>query len=294
MGLVYRGGRPYFYRSVRRGGRVTSKYLGSGPVALWLAAVAGRERSAGRRDRGRLLAAEREADRIYDRVETAVCAALGLLGYHRHDRGAWRRRRDMDNALTTAGGTAVAAKPPLTSQEARELFDRANAGGEAVLAELRDYLTADPKGVRVAELFGNPGGTAAEALVNRFSGDEVAIKMAAKLKWAELRRELAGPDPSPIERLLADRAAYCWFWLYTLEMWVHQKAAEPRTVDQVDFLEKRTDRAHRRYLSALKSLAAVRRLETPARVLTVTKSVSTRLNVSERPAPEHLIDEPAD
>ena len=30
MGLVYRNGRPYLYRSVRRGGRVTSEYLASG------------------------------------------------------------------------------------------------------------------------------------------------------------------------------------------------------------------------------------------------------------------------
>ena len=39
MGLVYRNGRPYLYRSVRRGGRVTSEYLGRGIDALLIAAL---------------------------------------------------------------------------------------------------------------------------------------------------------------------------------------------------------------------------------------------------------------
>ena len=34
MALVYRGGRPYFNKSVRRGGRVTSEYVASGESAV--------------------------------------------------------------------------------------------------------------------------------------------------------------------------------------------------------------------------------------------------------------------
>ncbi len=30
-------------------------------------------------------------------------------------------------------------------------------------------------------------------------------------KLAKLQAELGGPDPSPIERLLAEREALCWF-----------------------------------------------------------------------------------
>ncbi len=39
MALVYRNGRPYLYRSVRRGGRVTSEYLGRGIDAQLIAAL---------------------------------------------------------------------------------------------------------------------------------------------------------------------------------------------------------------------------------------------------------------
>src|SRR5262249_1606950 len=38
MALVYRNGRPYLYRSVRRDGRVTSEYRGSGEVAELMSA----------------------------------------------------------------------------------------------------------------------------------------------------------------------------------------------------------------------------------------------------------------
>jgi hypothetical protein len=39
MALVYRNGRPYLYRSVRRGGRVTSEYVAGGIAAQLIAAL---------------------------------------------------------------------------------------------------------------------------------------------------------------------------------------------------------------------------------------------------------------
>ena len=44
MGLIYRDGRPYLYRSVRRGGRVTSKYLAGGIDAQLIATLEDIER----------------------------------------------------------------------------------------------------------------------------------------------------------------------------------------------------------------------------------------------------------
>jgi hypothetical protein len=100
-----RGGRRYYYRSVRRGGRVEKEYLGGAP---WVDAAARLEEM----DRER-----REWERFEQRAEeerlaaataplAEFCAAVELLarvellaaGYHRHDRGAWRRRRGETNA----------------------------------------------------------------------------------------------------------------------------------------------------------------------------------------------------
>jgi hypothetical protein len=100
MGMVERGGRPYYYRSVRRGGRVTSEYRGSGQLAELAASldVVERERKEAERQAGR---AEREADEReeaaiaewFDRIEALTRVAIEAAGYRQHKRGEWRKRR---------------------------------------------------------------------------------------------------------------------------------------------------------------------------------------------------------
>ena len=97
MGFDRRG---YYYRSVRDGDRVLRVYLGNGPVAQ-LAALMVQERRSGRRAlslawqaREAALAGPedrlRELDELAERMTRATLLAAG---YHRHDRGLWRRRR---------------------------------------------------------------------------------------------------------------------------------------------------------------------------------------------------------
>ena len=99
MALVRRNGRPYRSRSVRRGGRVTSAYRGSGPGAARLGAMdAARRaeeaaaRAAWQAERERLDAQERAIVAWFDRVQELADTALVAAGYHRHKR-QWRRRR---------------------------------------------------------------------------------------------------------------------------------------------------------------------------------------------------------
>lgn len=62
MALVYRDGRPYLYRSIRRAGRVTSEYVASGIDAQLIAALEADEREGRRADREADRAERREAD----------------------------------------------------------------------------------------------------------------------------------------------------------------------------------------------------------------------------------------
>ena len=95
------GGRRYYTRSARRNGRVKRLYVGAGDV--------GEAAAAADRDRRATRDAERESMRstfshlaevdaqvavLCEAAETAARAWLLLGGYRRHDRGAWRRRRD--------------------------------------------------------------------------------------------------------------------------------------------------------------------------------------------------------
>jgi hypothetical protein len=99
MGWEQRRGRSYYYRKVREGGRVRSKYVGSGLVAQICAGDDGNKR----RDRAAKHAADRatrQAEAAIDRqlasVESAIAAmthaTLFAAGYHKH-KGQWRKRR---------------------------------------------------------------------------------------------------------------------------------------------------------------------------------------------------------
>ena len=95
---------------------------------------------------------------------------------------------------------------------------------------------------------------------------------------ARLRKEVAGDDPSPVERLLADRVALCWLALHDAEIRFAQ--AKDLTIKQAEFWQKRIDCAHRRYLSAIKTLATVRRLAFPALQVNIARKQVNTIAVS--------------
>src|SRR3954452_19201129 len=100
MGLVYRNGRPYLYKSVREGGKVKSRYVGSGEDALLINALEtidrdeqDYERHQQRAERKRLDDLERALDEMAEQARDLAREALTAAGYHQHHRGEWRRRR---------------------------------------------------------------------------------------------------------------------------------------------------------------------------------------------------------
>jgi hypothetical protein len=101
MAWELRGNRSYYYRSVRRGGRVIKEYVGTGRVAELYArldALARERRANERQDRAveqdSWNALEAQTDELIRITDALVAATLTVAGYYRHDRGAWRRRRE--------------------------------------------------------------------------------------------------------------------------------------------------------------------------------------------------------
>lgn len=76
---------------------------------------------------------------------------------------------------------------------------------------------------------------------------------------------LAGPDPSPVERVLVESAGLDWLFLRVAEanMVGCYVSDERLTIPQSEHTQRRVDRAHRRLLATLKTLATVRRLGVP-------------------------------
>jgi hypothetical protein len=99
MAWEQRGPQTYYYRSVRRQGRVTKDYLGTGPLAA-LSAAEDTERQAQRQaeaeawrqERAALEAVDQQIDAWWNAGRVLLKATLYAEGYYQHDRGEWRKR----------------------------------------------------------------------------------------------------------------------------------------------------------------------------------------------------------
>jgi hypothetical protein len=100
MGWKQINGRSYFYRLVREGDRVRSEYVGAGETASLVALLVASERTereverqAWKTERGQADSEDRELAEWCDRIEALASTVMVAAGYHRHDRGEWRRKR---------------------------------------------------------------------------------------------------------------------------------------------------------------------------------------------------------
>ena len=96
------GCRRYYYRNQNVAGRSVRRYVGTGPVAELAAAaddlrklkrvIAARERKA---EQAHHCEAGTPLRALCGVTDVLSRAALVAAGYHQHDRGAWRRCRDL-------------------------------------------------------------------------------------------------------------------------------------------------------------------------------------------------------
>ena len=161
-----------------------------------------------------------------------------------------------DHGLGERGpaGAEVPGDNPLLG-ELQALSGRAQAGEPGADRELRAWLGRHPE---VWRHFGDLAKHAEHAWLELIGGPDPMLKASVALRAAELRSELGGASPSPLERLLADRVVACWLQVHHADAVAAQ--ARDQSLKQADCSSKRQDRAHRRYLSAMGALTAVRRL----------------------------------
>jgi hypothetical protein len=165
-----------------------------------------------------------------------------------------------------------------------EFLKRAQEGDESMLPLVR-RLIQEP-GV-VDRLGGDLGRSVERELVQRTVGNNLLLREALLCKLESLRSEHAGPDATLPERLLADRVVLSWLALHEAE--INNERTVWLTIAQADFHRRRIDSLHRRFLSAVKTLATVRRLAVPvlrgklnAHAGTNGKGAALRPNVLEK------------
>lgn len=98
-----------------------------------------------------------------------------------------------------------------------------------------------------------------------FCGDDVLMAQAHRQKLQQVRAELGEATAPPLERLLIERIALCWWDCTIVECGYRRALRDPEglTYESGEYYDGKRDRAHKRYLSAIKALAEVRKLKLP-------------------------------
>lgn len=148
---------------------------------------------------------------------------------------------------------------PATADQLRALLKRTRAGDATALPLVRRLLES-PFGI---DLFGGDlARLARDSFVDALAGGDIGLKEAVGAKMTQLRDELLGPSPAPVERLLVERVVACWLQVHDAEARFAQNQGK-LGLRQADHYQRRIDAAHRRYLAAVKTLAVVRKLAVP-------------------------------
>jgi hypothetical protein len=162
------------------------------------------------------------------------------------------------------GGDDVMATVELSASDERGeafmgLVQRAEAGDEEAARALRPILRSVPK---LAGQLGDLAAIARRAWVGRIAGAQLGFAEGILGTLETMRAELAAQSDGPLERLLVDRVALCWLHLHYAELTYAQRMAT-LDVEWSEHFQRRIDRAQRRYLQAIRTLAQVRRLVVP-------------------------------
>ena len=283
MGWKTINGRSYYYSCERVRGRVVTTYRGAGEFAGLVAKLESYDalrRGIAREEAKASYEAERANVRQEDAEVAQLDATLARLadaemedaGFHRIKRGPWRRRRTMGEAIL-----AKRRRTPLPDLDAADLMRRFKVGEPAAVKRYGEIIKTarggDPKaGDEFRELYRvDPEAfrattdsivlAARDAIVDAILPKEDHIGRITLDEWLEkMARDLEGPNPSPVERILAGRATLCWLDAYRCDYEAIKTHNLGESVRIIGMRICRQDRAHRRLLSALKMLAEIRNL----------------------------------
>jgi hypothetical protein len=143
------------------------------------------------------------------------------------------------------------------------LIRRVEKGDAQARETLRVTLSRLDERVRRA---GNLAAKVEQILLSRWSkGDgkeDVLSRELMKLELESLKKELAGPNPHPLEQLLVERIALCWIQMQETIL-MELAAQKTGNLSAAEYHANRQERANRMFLAAVKALAQIRKLQVP-------------------------------
>jgi hypothetical protein len=196
--------------------------------------IQGRERT--RTERERLVAIEAAVVEYCRGIDGLFAAWMRLNGRHLHGR-QWRRNGRITRRVIMSKG-----------------YESLDAAARA--EEFARWLAKGDFDGLMLRFGGDMAHNVSCEIICKISTDTFQ-RASLLLKVGRLQHELAGEDPSPIEKVLAERVAVCYLDAYYSDLLAQWNC------DMIvgDFCQRRQDRAHRRYHQAVKTLAECRKLE---------------------------------
>jgi hypothetical protein len=151
-------------------------------------------------------------------------------------------------------------------RELRILSEKAEAGEKGARRELRRAIRySTPEVVAKASDIARKGH---KILIGTAACGDALMEEALSARLKIMRSQIAGEDPTPLEVLLTERVVSCWLLVELLEALTsaqlqsgeHMK--DKRVPDSfLKLMLKWQESAQRRYLSAIRELAQVRKLQ---------------------------------
>jgi len=161
-------------------------------------------------------------------------------------------------------------KAPGPGPEINAMLKRAAKGDQSCLPQVRALLDDPERGKTWVEWAGSPSEWFCQSLTKQMAGKDVLVAEAARRKIDSVQADLEGPSPTPIEHLLAERASLCWFEVN----WYEERFinANDMSITQADYFQRRIHRAHQRFLSAVETLARVRKMAGPTLQVNIARN----------------------
>lgn len=167
----------------------------------------------------------------------------------------------------------VSMKPAVKDYE--EILDLAEQGDRSVLPRVREILDEFPA---VVSEIGDLTRIAKGGMLDMLSDKNVMVREAEERYLASMVKEIAGPQPTAIERLLAEQIAVCWLHVRHVEIkYAHLKSY---SLSEGAYYQRCLDRAQKRYLNAIKTLAQIRKLGLPALQVNIAAEGGKQVNVA--------------
>jgi hypothetical protein len=139
----------------------------------------------------------------------------------------------------------------------RDLLKQTEKGDEKAVPAIREILNETPD---LAWRLRNVGKMAERLLINEMTREEdLLAKEMMEHQLDSMRSEIVGEDPSALELLLAERIVATWLQVQLFESH-YASGLGKHTLAQGNYYQKRLDRAHRNHLSAIRTLAQIRKM----------------------------------